>query len=358
MNGPLEQRPPEFLRCAVAGVTLSLRALPSLHTGLGSLKTRMTEFLASGPFDLQLNILMPSEEIENGQGTGEGTFPAREILGTLPGRMRGNDLAARMAANLGYLSGDPLLGSWGRRILLCGTRVSTIPLSEGVLFADMKRGEAFLFLYDPQGADPFPWWVRVNRTALNGVMAFLALYLAERKGVLAHGVGVTREGEGYLFLAPSKGGKTTLSAQSPPRSVLADDGVVLRETPGGVYLHATPFRQRPGGRIERWEWRKRPVPLKALFVLDRGVKADVVPIPRPEVVGLLTGSLTHFYLWMDPGRSLDVFDFWRRITRALPAARLAWNPERDFWPAVHHFLDRGEKAHVFEEEKRNLAQGL
>ena len=236
--------------------------------------------------------------------------------------------------------------------------MSTIPLSEGVLLADMKRGEAFLFLYGPQGDDPFAWWLRANRTALNGVMAFLALYLAERRGVLAHGVGITRKGEGYLFLAPSKGGKTTLSSQSPPRAVLADDGVVLRETPAGVYLHPTPFRQRPGGRIERWEWRKAPVRLKALFILEPGVEARVVSIPRPEVVGLLTGSLTHFYLWMDPGRSLGIFDFWRRITKALPAARLAWNPERAFWPAVHHFLDRGEKDHVFEQEKRTLARGL
>lgn len=359
MKTPAENTPREFLRCRIAGVTLSLKAHPTLADRLGSLRTRMADFLSSRPVDLHLSIFLSPDTGKQEPGFHERPFSASELLGSLPARARSNDLAARMVKGMEDRRGDPVPEPWRDRISSPGSRVSAIPLSEGVLWADMKGGEALLLLFAPLGAAaPFSWVMSAGRTVLNATMAFLALYLAERKGVLAHGVGVSHEGEGYLFLAPSGGGKTTLSIHCPPGAVLADDGVILKESSGTFRLYATPFRQRPGGRVEQWKWRNEPVPLKALFVLDRAADPLVIPMPRPELMGLLIGSLTHFYLWMDRPRSQAVFDFWRRLTRALPAGRLSWKPGRDFWPAILNFLEQGENVHAFEEEKRTLARGL
>ncbi|MFC1863245.1 hypothetical protein ACFL1Z_04745, partial [Thermodesulfobacteriota bacterium] len=173
---------------------------------------------------------------------------------------------------------------------------------------------------------------------LNSIMAMLSLTLPEQGGVLAHGIGVRRNKEGFLFLAPSGGGKSTLAMRCSGSEVLADDGIIIRKRSNSYKIFPTPFRQCPGGEISKLEWALESIVLKGAFLLEKGNDIRLNRIPRFQLVHSFLGSFSHFFLWMDNIQAKSVFDFWHEFSLRLPIARLSWRPDLDFWPQVYDFI--------------------
>ncbi len=79
---------------------------------------------------------------------------------------------------------------------------------------------------------------------------------------LIHSSAVIRNGLAALFIAPSGGGKTTVSQMASSQDVLSDDQTILRATDDGtVFVHSTPF-----GRVTSGYKRAR---LGGVFLLDK-----------------------------------------------------------------------------------------
>jgi len=339
-----------LLCCCLGGVTLGISAPLALHNDLITLKNRMAGFCSGGSLNLRLNILMPTQSAKKHGKSHAKDLLRNFILKTVqrePSTFK-REQFLKAASRLELLMSDPAIGDQAKQLFLWDDKVSFVPLMSGFLLVANGCKEALLLLdkeWHVNCSDmSSSWWPLANITAINAVMAFLAICLAERgDGLIVHGTGLNSQGEGYLFLASSGGGKTALSMQSPPGAVLADDGIIIRESGKDYQIYPTPFRQRPGGETVRWAWHQSAETLRAMFILDKGTATRLRPISRPQALGVLTNAFTHFYMWMKPQQAVKVFDFWRRLSTTIPIAGLEWRLGSDSWPEIYNLLTHGNK---------------
>ncbi len=103
-----------------------------------------------------------------------------------------------------------------------------------------------------------------------------------RRGVLlVHGSAVAANGKAYMFIAPSRTGKSThtklwLGLQDVGAYIINDDKPMLRPTEDGVIIYSTPWGQRRKPE-------KSEATLKAIAVLERGEKNIITPIGAKEM---------------------------------------------------------------------------
>lgn len=107
----------------------------------------------------------------------------------------------------------------------------------------------------------------------------LACDLPSQGGLLVHGAGYADDRGAVVFLAPTRGGKTTTSRKLPEARVLSDDQVALRRVDGEWRAYALPFV----GDFAKATV-PREAPLKALVLLD---KAEAVRCARVSEVRAL-----------------------------------------------------------------------
>lgn len=340
----------ELLRCCLGGVTLGISAPLTLHKDLTPVQNKMEDFCSDGSLNLRLNIIMPMPSAKKHGKSHAKDLPPNFILKAVqrePSAFK-REQFLKAAPHLELLMSDPVMGDQTKQLFLWDDKVSFVPLMSGFMLVANGCKEALLLLDKEWHVDrsnmSSSWWPLANITTINAAMAFLAIYLAERgDGLIVHGTGLSSQDEGYLFLASSGGGKTALSMQSPPGAVLADDGIIIRESGKHYRIYPTPFRQRPGGETIRWAWHQSAETLRAMFILDKGTATRLRPISRPQALGVLINAFTHFYMWMKPQQAVKVFDFWRRLSTTIPIAGLEWRLGSDFWPEIYNLLNHGNK---------------
>ncbi len=136
----------------------------------------------------------------------------------------------------------------------------------GIIFANTATG---LFFFDPAEKKlhvfsrsvppPFPFLSRLyskpsRRKAVlmadiaNGLMLALSWLLVRDGGLLLHGAGVSKSGYAALFLGLSGAGKSTVARKCRPDACFSDDGVIIKNTAGGVYIYPSIFTQAPDYR--------------------------------------------------------------------------------------------------------------
>ena len=350
----------EVLRCSLGEVTLAVSAPPELHQELNILQSRFKDFRSDELPRLRLTIFKPTIETTKRNETQDKDSVSNLIFKMVRSDALQNHKEHLLSAarRLDLLLSDPAIIDMVRILASQEGKSSFVPLKAGFLFADLSRGEATLILEQACQRDYSGNATLSDITVLNAVMALFTMYLAERRGVIAHGVGVSREGCGYLFLAPSEGGKTTLSMQSPAGSVLADDAVIILKNQKGYHLYPTPFRQRLGGDMASWVWHQDAVPLRALFFLKEGTGTKVETVSRPQALGFMLNSLTHFFLWMNQQQAKAVFDFWRKLSLELTIGLMEWQKGTNFWPKLIEFLNEREKPDEKKEKRLELACGV
>jgi hypothetical protein len=350
--------------CRIGGVTMDIRGGPELDSLLRMFSLRMADFRRTGEVDLTMNIVLPVSATEPvrvptpGQSMADACISL--ILKDATSFQRRHWLQKGMTGLRRLLLHPavmPLLDAFLKKT----DRLDCVPLEAGFLLLDGKRNTSLLLLDEqPVGGDPRAeglWLTRVNITAVNAVMCCLALRLAATDGVVAHAVGLNYRGGGYAFAASSGGGKTTLSMQSPPGAVLADDGLVIRRQGEGYILYPTPFRQRPGGDTHQWNWHQTAIPLTGLCLLEKSGESGLVAVSRLEAVDLLLRASTHFFSWMGPEAAVPVFDFWRELVRRLPVARLKWRKGDDVFSTLKN-LPHMEAHDENQERTSKVAVGI
>jgi len=346
----------KLLTCFLGGVCVEVSVPEEFHDGLVPFQRRMNPFKGDAPIDLRMFILTPKTQTNPRNSDDKKAQTNNYVLNMVQKRAitKSNELLKEITQHLKPLLSDPAIHDVLKRFVCNNGQFSVTPFEAGFMFANLSIGEAVLLLdkkwFAKSSFVTASWWPVVNITAVNAVMALLAICLAEHgDGIIVHGTGVSFQGKGYLFLAPSGGGKTTISIHSPAGSVLADDGIIIRKTRNLYHLYPTPFRQRPGGKIKMWVWRQIPVVLQAVFILDKGPQTRIKPISRPKVMGFLVNGLTHFFKWMQPTQATQTFDFWLRLSKTIPIAGLEWRIKSDFWPAIHKFIIKGNDYEIQEE---------
>ncbi|MDY6855150.1 MAG: hypothetical protein SWO11_10680 [Thermodesulfobacteriota bacterium] len=337
----------ELAQCCIGGVPIGLYAPFEIHKELGIIKARIKDFSFNGPADLRLNILKPDKNINDKKNNTDSNIINSSLSKTVQTAFL-KDTQTQLKERLGHIESllsDPAANCLMKKILIRDDNISFVPLDSGFLFISHHKNNALLLLDEGlslkrKGPDSH-CTVIMNFTVINAVIVLISMNLALRGGLFVHGTGVNYNGYGCLFLAPSGGGKTTLSMQSFPGAVLSDDGIIIRKHGDHYKLYPTPFRQRPGGDIHKWQWCESPVQLKAVFILEKGLTTRVLPIPRFHALRLLMNAFTHFFMYMSPMHKLRVFDFWRELSLNLPISCLRWRKGTDYLPIILDVFYKG-----------------
>lgn len=147
----------------------------------------------------------------------------------------------------------------------------------------------------------------------------LALEMLEHEVFIMHASVIEVDGEGYGFLAHSGTGKTTqtrlwLEHFGDRARVINGDKPLIRLTPEGMFVaYGTPWRGKEGMGCNA------SVPLKALFLLERGT----VPSCEPASGEFRVDRLFHQLLMPERAdQMLRLLDLADRLVETVPCYRL------------------------------------
>ncbi|MEA3338217.1 MAG: hypothetical protein U9R25_20200 [Chloroflexota bacterium] len=172
--------------------------------------------------------------------------------------------------------------------------------------------------------------------AVDRVLAFVCMQVLARegRGLLLHGAGIERHGQGLAFCGPSGAGKTTVSRlATDPHAVLTDETPIVLLTESLAMLRSTPFwgASTPDELISR---SNRQVPLRALLFLEQWPAFELTPLqPSEAVMALLatekvaTERVSSAMAWLTVAG---------KLVSQVPSFRLRFRPDQELWG----FLDR------------------
>lgn len=148
-------------------------------------------------------------------------------------------------------------------------------------------------------------------------------YLAQGRGVILHGCGIEKDGEGILFIGESGAGKSTMANlwnADGGIEILSDDRVILRKSGEDFRMYGTPWHG------EAQFVSPRRIKLKKMFFLRHAGQNEVHPLNGAESVQqLLKCSFPPFWDATGMNFTLDLFT---DLATAVPCYRLGFKPDR------------------------------
>lgn len=139
------------------------------------------------------------------------------------------------------------------------------------------------------------------------------------EGALLHAAGASIDGQGFLFVAPSEGGKTTVSGLLSREAVLlSDETICVRpdpDRPGRYAIYGTCFWSGPA-----YPSRAGAVPLEAVCFLRKGA-LSLTPLSRRQALRELLAQL---HLPIDPEAPRHALAFADRLLSGTPAFALTF----------------------------------
>ena len=151
---------------------------------------------------------------------------------------------------------------------------------------------------------------------------------------MLHGVGIRRNGSGYLFLGLPGKGKTTLAAFSPPECVISDDGIIVRSDRSGYYLDPAPLDQsysfKGGSRTYSNEGGK----LAMGFFLERDDKVYLEKINPTDACSIMLKNHIHFFRYFPYNYVKRTFSLITDLCRQVPFYRLHFKKDDSFWSVI------------------------
>lgn len=163
----------------------------------------------------------------------------------------------------------------------------------------------------------------------------LSLKILEQQGILLHACAVLDKNKGYLFVAPSGGGKSTIArlAFSSGKQVLNDDRMIIRKDKYGIKIYATPWH----GEIDKTL--NYSCFIRSIFFLTKARQNRIRPLSRVEaVLKLYENSI---YLPLNSGIIKKVFYRCCDLAKSLNVFELGFKPDSSIW----RFLNGNFKAH-------------
>jgi hypothetical protein len=153
------------------------------------------------------------------------------------------------------------------------------------------------------------------------------------EGALLHAAGVALDEQGILLVAPSGGGKTTISRLlSTHADILSDETLGIRRdvlSPGHYLLYGSCLWSGP-----LYPSRAGGFPLRAICFLRKGA-LGCAPIARSQALREL---LRELYLPIGPTAAADALAFASQLLEAVPACALRFPLNADPAPELRRLL--------------------
>lgn len=194
---------------------------------------------------------------------------------------------------------------------------------------DFRAGEVYL---QPEKTVPRRSWSLTRLMRPFGELLLINL-LSQDRGVLVHGLGVSDQGEGLLFIGQSGAGKTTLANLYKPHqdvSILSDERVVVTRVGRQFRLSGTPWS---GGAFTV---SAETVPLRKVFFLEHGPR-NVLMAERLIALGGLFFQQLFLPFWN--GQALTfALSLAEELLSTVPSYRLSFVND----PGVIEFVRKAE----------------
>lgn len=195
----------------------------------------------------------------------------------------------------------------------------TLPPHEKIQLAcmgpDFRAGEVYL---QPEKTVPGRSWSLTRLMRPFGELLLINL-LSQDRGVLVHGLGVSDQGEGLLFIGQSGAGKTTLANLYKPHqdvSILSDERVVVTQVGGQFWLSGTPWS---GGAFTV---SAETVPLRKVLFLEHGPR-NVLMAERLIALGSLFFQQLFLPFWNGEALAFAL-SFAEELLSTVPSYRLGF----------------------------------
>ncbi len=151
----------------------------------------------------------------------------------------------------------------------------------------------------------------------------LAFALPEYHGLIFHSCGVIRKGKGYLFIAPSGGGKSTIARLSGRKTVLNDDRILIRKKGGRFAMFGTPWNGEFKGVSNA------SALINKVFFLKKAGHSYALPLTfQQSVVKLLNNVI---YLPTTVRMRRRVFEICSSMAKQIKCYTLGFTPKKDIW---------------------------
>lgn len=153
----------------------------------------------------------------------------------------------------------------------------------------------------------------------------LSLYLSKCNGLIMHASGILNKKGGYLFVAPSEGGKSTIArlALHQGMSVLSDETIIIRHECKRVTMYGTPWH----GEIAVKE--NVSVPLKKLFFIVKSKRNEIRPISKSNAMLRLLRNC--FYFPLTEYITKNYINSCCKIAENVDCYELRFRPTKNLW---------------------------
>lgn len=186
----------------------------------------------------------------------------------------------------------------------------------------IKR-ENFFVLYDENSEKfSFPFLVA------NAIQFIGTKEILKSGGIVLHGVAINHNGDGYVFLAKSEGGKTTLAKNFGGEDVLSDEFSIISNYPqkDGLWVWG-------GGILKRIQIKScpKPAPLKRIYFIEKSPKLFLQDISFNEGFSLL---LKYAVSYEDLWSKKQILKNASRILKDHKFAKLFFNKKDSIWKII------------------------
>jgi hypothetical protein len=201
-----------------------------------------------------------------------------------------------------------------------GTRIIKIyeemPGLERILVFPSELNSADLYF-------PFSTDIAVDPFSGPTMELLMINYLAQGRGVILHGCGIEKDGEGILFIGESGAGKSTMANlwnTDGGIEILSDDRIIMRKSGGDFRMYGTPWHG------EAQFVSPRGVNLKKMFFLRHAEQNEIHSLNGVESVQqLLKCSFPPF--WDSRGMEF-IMDLFTELAATVPCYQLGFKPDR------------------------------
>jgi len=147
-------------------------------------------------------------------------------------------------------------------------------------------------------------------------------YLAQGRGVILHGCGIEKDGEGILFIGESGAGKSTMANlwnADGGIEILSDDRVIVRKRGNDFWMYGTPWHG------EAQFVSPRAVKLEKMFFLQHAEQNEIQPLNGIATVQqLLQCSFPPFWDVQGMEFALELFS---KLSKSVPCYQLDFKPD-------------------------------
>lgn len=151
------------------------------------------------------------------------------------------------------------------------------------------------------------------------------LILPQKQALMLHACGVLDKKSGYLFIAESGGGKSTIAklALKEKLLLLNDDRIIIRKQDDLFRIYGTPWH----GQVK--DTSNRSAAISRIFFLKKSSDNRIMPLKESRALSELLKN--NFAFSAEKGIIKEIFNICADIIRNLDCYELGFRPDKSIW---------------------------